>query len=314
MDMDKRKDLIKSIKKIPLFQGLSPSHVRKLLKICDPRDYEPGEVVCGTDSPGKEMYILVGGQLGVSTEDGVQVATVEPVTTVGEMAVIAKRDRSATVTAISPSKVFVVPKPQFDVLLKSNTDIQVTIYRNIISILSAKILTDNVRTRDFVLQKAHQEEALKAQAATAEIARELLVKHAGMTPEQAAERLATEQEARFKRVLIVDDEAAFRQFAREALTTVAVLEAADGEAALHIVEDSPPDLVITDVAMSGMDGPALLQRLREVRPELPVLAISGFVGADEVREHDFDGFIEKPVAVDQFRRIVDDALALGSRS
>ena len=282
MDMDKRKDLIKSIKKIPLFLGLSPSHVRKLLKICEPKDFKPGEVVCGSDSPGNEMYILVGGQLGVSTEDGVQVATVEPVTTVGEMAVIAKRDRSATVTAIAPSKVFTVPKPQFEVLLKSNTDIQVTIYRNIISILAAKILTDNVRTREFVLQRARQEEALKAQAATVEIAQELLVEHAGMTAEQAAARLAAEHEARFKRVLIVDDEAAFRQFARDALTTVAVLEAADGEAALHIVQENAPDLVITDVAMSKMDGRVLLERLREECPKLPVLAISGLVSADEI--------------------------------
>lgn len=310
MSIDQRKDLIKSIKKIPLFLGLSPTQVRKLLAICTPRNCEPGEVVIGSDSPGQEMFILVSGELAVSTEDGVQVATVEPVTTVGEMAVIAKRGRSASVSAISSSKLFVVPKAKFDVLLRANTDIQVTVYRNIIEILTAKILTDNVRTRDYVLESARNEEALKGQAATSEVALDLLVEHAGMTREVAASRLAAEVEARFKRVLIVDDEPAFRQFARAALTTLAVLEAGDGERALEIVRDNPPDLVITDVAMSEMDGPTLLSRLREEHPDLPVLAISGFVSADDVREHDFDGFIQKPVTVEQFRRIVSDALAL----
>ena len=57
-----------------------------------------------------------------------------------------------------------------------------------------------------------------------------------------------------------------------------------------------------------MDGFALLSKLREEQPELTVLALSGVVPAGEVAEHEFDGFIDKPVNLEEFRRVIEDAL------
>ena len=74
-------------------------------------------------------------------------------------------------------------------------------------------------------------------------------------------------------------------------------------------EASPPDLVITDIKMPKMDGYALLDKLREAYPDLPVVAISGFASADDIEEYDFDGFIEKPMQVEEFRQIVEGALS-----
>ncbi|HXZ00723.1 MAG TPA: response regulator [Stellaceae bacterium] len=46
-------------------------------------------------------------------------------------------------------------------------------------------------------------------------------------------------------------------------------------AALHHLEQSSADLVITDVFMPGMDGFEVLKDLKRVRPELPIIAVSG---------------------------------------
>ena len=67
------------------------------------------------------------------------------------------------------------------------------------------------------------------------------------------------------RILVVDDEPderflLRRMFEREGYE---VLDACDGAAALAIVRESPPDLILTDMMMPVMDGAELIRRLRE---------------------------------------------------
>ncbi|HEX6417817.1 MAG TPA: response regulator transcription factor [Acidimicrobiales bacterium] len=66
------------------------------------------------------------------------------------------------------------------------------------------------------------------------------------------------------RVLIVDDEASIRDIVRRYLVTEGfeVDEAADGEQALERFAASPPDLVVLDVLMPGIDGIEVLRRIR----------------------------------------------------
>ena len=61
--------------------------------------------------------------------------------------------------------------------------------------------------------------------------------------------------------------------------------------------------------MPEMDGYDLLSALREEAPDLPVLAISGYVDDEDISEYGFDGFISKPLALDRFRHTVEEALA-----
>lgn len=72
--------------------------------------------------------------------------------------------------------------------------------------------------------------------------------------------------------------------------------------------ETKPDLVITDINMPDMDGYALLKKLREFHPDLPVLALSGFATDTDIQQHDFDGFVSKPMDMKQFKSIVASAL------
>ena len=69
---------------------------------------------------------------------------------------------------------------------------------------------------------------------------------------------------RSKEILVVDDEATIREVLRRYLERegYAVREAADGEAALDILKSDPPDLVVLDLMLPGIDGLSLASRLR----------------------------------------------------
>ena len=86
-------------------------------------------------------------------------------------------------------------------------------------------------------------------------------------------------------------------------------EASDGTEAMKAVETNPPDLVITDIRMPHMDGTELLKALRNIAPNLPVIALSGCVDPEDVADYDFDGFVKKPFELDDFRVIVDQTTA-----
>jgi PAS domain S-box-containing protein len=81
-------------------------------------------------------------------------------------------------------------------------------------------------------------------------------------------------------VLLVEDEPAFRDLLRETLQTAGfrVLAGTDGVDALQIAEQhrGPIQLLVTDVIMPRMSGPELAKCLKEVRPEIRVLYLSGY--------------------------------------
>ena len=81
-------------------------------------------------------------------------------------------------------------------------------------------------------------------------------------------------------ILLVEDEDAVRRLLRRTLSSrgYRVLEAASGEAGLAILREmsAPPDLLLTDVVMPGLDGRALAEKARERFPGLPVLFVSGY--------------------------------------
>jgi len=120
-------------------------------------------------------------------------------------------------------------------------------------------------------------------------------------------------------VLLVEDEDAVRLFGARALRNKGyqVTEAASGEEALKLVEegDEPIDLLITDVVMPNMDGPSLIRRVREIRPDLKVICISGY--AEDAFRKRIDQsadihFLPKPFSLQQLAGKVKDVMQTAS--
>ncbi|MGY9057752.1 MAG: response regulator, partial [Alphaproteobacteria bacterium] len=80
--------------------------------------------------------------------------------------------------------------------------------------------------------------------------------------------------------LMVEDEDPVRLFAARALRSKGyrVLEARTGLAALSMLQDAEEtvDLIVTDVVMPEMDGPTLIEKVREERPGMRIICISGY--------------------------------------
>jgi DNA-binding response OmpR family regulator len=78
-------------------------------------------------------------------------------------------------------------------------------------------------------------------------------------------------------ILIVEDDRELREMLKISLIRhkYTVLEAADGKEAITHFKPSITDLVITDLIMPDEDGLKVIMRLREIKPSLRVIAISG---------------------------------------
>ncbi len=103
-----------------------------------------------------------------------------------------------------------------------------------------------------------------------------------------------------RRILVVDDDADVRQMVRTVLETEGyrVDVADDGFAALRAVETTAPDCVVLDVMMPGMDGHAVLHRIRGgARSLLPVVMLTAAAGDDQAWQawtEGVDYFLAKP--------------------
>lgn len=80
-------------------------------------------------------------------------------------------------------------------------------------------------------------------------------------------------------MLLVEDEAPLRRLAEQVLRRegMEVRAAGDGEEALDLLAGGfAPDILVSDVAMPGMDGVSLLREIRRRLPSLPAVLVSGY--------------------------------------
>ena len=115
-------------------------------------------------------------------------------------------------------------------------------------------------------------------------------------------------------VLLVEDEPMVRTVAERALTRqgYTVITANNGEDALEVINRGEPiDLLISDVVMPAMDGPTMVREARKVRPEIPILFMSGYAEEHLRKSIDIDhvAFLPKPFSVQELAEAARKVLA-----
>ena len=113
----------------------------------------------------------------------------------------------------------------------------------------------------------------------------------------------------------MEDEESIRKLAIEILGHYgyAVLSAGDGEEALRIAGEHKGeiDLLLTDVIMPWMGGPELFERIRQLRPGIKVLYVSGYTDNAIVHQGVLDpgiAFLQKPYSPISLARKVKEVL------
>jgi excisionase family DNA binding protein len=125
-------------------------------------------------------------------------------------------------------------------------------------------------------------------------------RHARASP--GVPRSAAATPASRPRVLVVDDEAAIRDLLAKtlALAEYDVDLAPDGRQALERLRIIPYDLLITDLKMPGIDGLNVIREARRLKPDIPVIIITGFsteASAIEAVNLGVSGYLTKPFRV-----------------
>jgi CheY-like chemotaxis protein len=108
--------------------------------------------------------------------------------------------------------------------------------------------------------------------------------------------------------LVVDDEPMIREILTEycASLGMAVREAADGTAALMLLEAHPEvEMLVTDVRMPGLDGPALAERAMSLRPGIKVIFVTGYTTYRSLAWP----VLRKPFDLDELEAALRQALA-----
>lgn len=114
-------------------------------------------------------------------------------------------------------------------------------------------------------------------------------------------------------ILLVEDEAPVRIFAARALRNkgYTVFEADCAETALEVMEreGDAVEMIVSDVIMPGMNGPTMVEKILETRPELKVIFISGY--AEDIFVHSYGAersfnFLAKPFTLKQLAQKVKD--------
>ena len=111
------------------------------------------------------------------------------------------------------------------------------------------------------------------------------------------------------RILVVDDDASTRKAMALGLAQdgFEVTTAASAEDALPLVLQKPLDAVVTDVVMGEMSGIVLLQRVRELRKDLPVVVITGYGSIDsavDAMRHGAADYLPKPIRFEQLTEVL----------
>ena len=105
------------------FGDLSRNELRELAKVTEDMEVEEGKTLTREGAAGSEFFVIVDGEASV-TKDGSDVRSLGPGDFFGEIALLEDSPRTATVTAKTPLRFFVLTRQNFRTLLSSQPELE----------------------------------------------------------------------------------------------------------------------------------------------------------------------------------------------
>jgi CRP-like cAMP-binding protein len=114
---------LKLLKRVPLFSGCSTRELEEIAKIADELDFREGKVLTKEGAAGREFFVIVEGT-AEATQGRKKLRTMSDGDFFGEISLITRLPRTATVTTISPLRALVVTDRSFRRLLEDDQAIR----------------------------------------------------------------------------------------------------------------------------------------------------------------------------------------------
>jgi CRP/FNR family cyclic AMP-dependent transcriptional regulator len=126
---------VESLKRAPLFADLSRKELIQLARLADDVEVPEGRVLCEQGHRGREFFVLVEGKVDVA-RNGRRVATLGAGDFVGEISLLQPTRRTATVTARTPLRLFVLTAKALEQVLDDNPAVE----RKVLRALARRVL------------------------------------------------------------------------------------------------------------------------------------------------------------------------------
>jgi signal transduction histidine kinase len=112
------------LRKSPLFQGLSDDELQQLMDMAETVSLRAGDILIKQGEPGDSAYVLISGDFEVQKQSGQSLIKIDvrnPGDVVGEMALLSRAPRNATLIAKTDGEVLRIPQEAFEKLISSST-------------------------------------------------------------------------------------------------------------------------------------------------------------------------------------------------
>jgi PPM family protein phosphatase len=124
--------------KMPLFRFLTYQELVRVLNITDVRDYQVGDSVVDEGQEGDELFIVLTGKVKVHSGEAMYTELGQG-QHFGEMALIDKAERSASVTAVEPSKLLSIRRREFFDMVRKDHDVAVKLLWSFLGVLAQRL-------------------------------------------------------------------------------------------------------------------------------------------------------------------------------
>jgi CRP/FNR family transcriptional regulator, cyclic AMP receptor protein len=121
---------VEALKRAPLFEGLSKKELAQLARVSEDLEVPAGKVLCKEGDIGHEFFVIIDGEVEI-TRNRQPVATRGSEDFVGEIALLEQTRRTATVTARTPLRLFVLTSSSFKTLLDDNPGVERKVLRTL---------------------------------------------------------------------------------------------------------------------------------------------------------------------------------------
>jgi CRP/FNR family cyclic AMP-dependent transcriptional regulator len=121
-----RNQKVELIKRVPLFAGLSKKDLEQIASIADEIDLREGKELTTQGKSAREFFVLLEGSVDV-TKDGQRINQLGDGDFFGEIALVSRSPRTATVTATAPIRALVITDRSFRRLLEGSPEIQLKV-------------------------------------------------------------------------------------------------------------------------------------------------------------------------------------------
>jgi CRP-like cAMP-binding protein len=126
---------VAALKRAPLFEGLSRRELVQLARVSEDLEVPPDKVLCKEGDIGHEFFVIVDGEVEVTCK-GKRVATPTGGDFVGEISLLEETRRTATVTAKTPLRLFVLTRQDFRGLVRGNPNVE----RKVLKTLARRVI------------------------------------------------------------------------------------------------------------------------------------------------------------------------------